>query len=320
MAILNLDYLKTFYQTYDKPLEEDFANLIDTLSTTLEIPTYVIPGNNSINVDVNNSTLIDHKQKQLNVIYHRGRTYLFNAPLGKYGLGAIETTADNFVDLVSSQFTEEQIEAILLLISSDITVEESITKDIFEKGVATSNIYTAIINHEDVVITSIKLNNVNVVPNYLGITNIVSNDTLTNSKSYTLDIVYTHNGIPKEYHSTLTSNAYAPQFIGYSNVPDYSNYASTNILLVKRIQADSTLEFTGQPSNHYAWFITNDKSIEIFDQNNNKLRIGDWGGIEFIFHKLGVITLQDGNNQTVALYRSAELLNTEGTDFKFKSK
>jgi hypothetical protein len=128
-----------------------------------------------------------------------------------------------------------------------------------------------------------------------------------------------HNDVSKEYHSTLTTNAYAPQFVGYSTIVDYSGYQSTNVLLNKYIDEGSQFEQDGAPSKQYIWFILNIKDVEILDQNSNKLRQSNWGGIAFIRTKVGFLALQDASTQDYGFYRSADLLDTDGIDFKFKS-
>lgn len=319
MAILNLDYLKTLFETYDKPTEQDFADLIDTLSTTIDIVTYHVPGTGDIWDDVNSSIQIDHQQKQLGVIYHLGITYLFDAPLGIYGMGGIYTSTGNYIKLVELQFTTEQVDEILALILDDISVTTTINITQFEKGVTTTVIYNSEIEHEDVNVTLITLNNqsipIGAVKSSISIT-----DYLEISKDYVLTIYYIYNGVSKIYTETVSVNGYAPQFSGQSATLDYELYDVNSILLSKYISATSDLETKTVYNDMYLWFILYNNNNDIVDQNQNLFAIGEWISNEYFISKVGFIKLQNGKNQSVKFYRSLNKIDSKGKVFKFESK
>ena len=318
MAVINLDYLKTFFQTYDKPTEEEFADLIDTLSTVIDIVTYHVPGNGNIWEDVNSSLQIDHQQKQLGVVYHAGVTYLFDAPLGTYGLGGIPTASNNYVKLVESQFTATQVEQLLALIVDDISVNTSLSVSQFEKGVVTSVVYTAIIDHEDVTVTQISVNG-NTYPIGAIQTNIIIEDKLEETKSYVLTVNYIYNGVSKVYSETLTVYGYAPQFSGQSAITNYDLAPVNSILLSKYIGEGNNLVAKTVYNDMYLWFILSNNA-DIVDQNQNLFTVGEWTSNEFIIMKTGFVKLQNGQNEPVAFYRSLKTLNSKGITFKFESK
>ena len=319
MAVINLNYLKTFFETYDKPTEEQFADLIDTLSTILDIISYNVAGIGDVWTAVNFSTKIEHEQKQLNVVYHNGKTYLFNAPLGTYGYGGIPTTESNYVDLVSSQFSESEVDAIIELITKDVTVETSINVTEFEQGVYTTINYIADIQHEDVTVTSIKLNG---APKQAGLNNtqVTANENITISKSYTLVIDYVRLGVTMQKTYIDTVVAYIPQYAGSSLITDYDGKNVSTITLPKYIKSTSELSYESILSNSYVWFILNDKNVSVHDQNGLKFRDGDWASDEYFIKKIGTIVLSNGSIASVAFYRSKTILNTNGNDFEFKSE
>ena len=319
MAVIDLNYLKTFFQTYDKPTEEEFSDLIDTLSTTLDITTYDIPGVGDVWSAVNFSTKIEHDQKQLTIVYHNGVSYLFDAPLGDYGLGGLTTVKDNYVVLLTSQFTSLEVEAILELITKDVSVEISINVTEFEQGLPTAIKYIADIHHEDVTVTSIKLNGVS---KQIGIneTLLLANETITLSKDYVLVIDYIKSGISLQQTYITIVNAYVPQFAGASVTSDYDNDSISAISLTKHIQLDSTIEYGTTFNNFYMWFILNDKTINLYDQNGLQFRVGEWLSTNYFKSKNGTIVLADGSIASVKLYRSKDLISSKGINFKFKSE
>jgi len=318
MAILKLDYLKTLFQQYDRPTEQDFADLIDTLSTTIDIVTYNVGGTGNVWDNVNSSVTIVHDQKQLTVVYHNGKTYLFDATLGKYGYGAISTTTNNYVDLIASQFTNEQVEQIIELITDDVTVIESLNIESFEKGLSTVINYEALIDHSDVTVTSIKLNNVSQQISTSGITTVTKSEGLTNSKSYVLVIDYIRLGVNKQSSNTISTTAYAPKFYGLSMGLDYDNQLVSTIPLTKYIGNSNTLEYSGVLNSMYLWFIVTETLNEIHDQNGLLFRVGNWTSDDFYIHKSGLITLANGTNEPVQFYRSKTTLESKGQNYKFE--
>jgi hypothetical protein len=318
MAVLNLNYLKTLFSQYDKPTEQDFSDLIDTLSTTIDIVTYSVIGTGDVWTDANLFTTIVHNQKQLTVIYHNGKTYLFDAVLGKYGLGGIPTNSSNFVDIIASQFTDEQVIKIIELITDDISVVSSLDITEFEKGLSTTVKYNAVISHKDVTVSSIKLNNVSQQINQSGTTTVNKTDLLTNSKNYTLSISYIRLGVSKQYTETIFTTAYVPQFYGTSLTLDYDNQNVQSIALTKYIGSDTELNYSGVLNNVYLWFIVVKQDNTLYDQNGFIFRHGDWNSNEFFIYKQGLITLADGTNSQVSLYRSFNKLTSKTRTYKFK--
>jgi len=319
MAILQLDFLKTLFETYDKPTEQDFADLIDTLSTTIDIVPYTIVGSGDVWTIVNFTTTIVHSQKELTVIYHDGKTYLFDAPIGSYGLSGLNTVESNYVELVSSQFTDTEYTNIIESITGSITVTASTDLTEIEQGLYVAATYTATVNHEDVLITSIKLNGVT-QPVTTGTTVVSSVSNIKVTTTYTLVVLYTRLGVPGTYTDVQTINAYVPQFAGSSATSDYDAAGVGTISLTKFIQSDSILEYNTTFTGQYSWFILNDDTANIFDQNGLQFADGVWAGDDYYNKKSGTITLADSSVAAVSLYRSATTLTSDGINFKFKSE
>lgn len=319
MAILKLDFLKTLFETYDKPTEQDFADLIDTLSTTIDIVPYKVSGTGDVWTAVNFSVKIEHDQKQLTVVYHAGKTYLFDAPLGVYGSGGIQTNESNYVDLVSSQFTDTQVTDIIESITSPVTVESSTSITQLEKGLYTEAIYTATVDHTDVIINSIKLNGV-VQPVTTGITVVSDTRNIKETITYTLVIDYVRLEVPEIYTDVRTITAYAPQYAGASATTDYDGSSILGIGLPKVISSDSILEYETILNGSYVWFILNDDTSNIYDQNGLLFVNGIWTSNDYFIKKTGTILLADGSVSITTFYRSLNTLDSAGMNFKFKSE
>jgi len=317
MAVLNLDYLKTLFETYDKPTEQDFADLIDTLSTTIAIIPNTILGTGNVWTDLNNSYTLKHDQKQLDIIYHNGVTYLFDAPLGTYGASGIATSQSNYINIAESQFTEEQVEAILDLLYGTVTISSTLDVSEFEKGVATSILYNSLIEHKGITVLSITLNNVN---QQIGAneTTVNSTDSITVTKDYILKVTYLKSGNTTIQTDTITSNGYVPKLYGLSLGLDYDGNPVSAIPLSKYIGASNTIEYSGVLNSMNMWFIVPNASNEIFDQNGLFFKIGDWTSDDFFIHKSGFIVLNDGTNEPVQFYRSLTTLESKGQNYKFK--
>jgi hypothetical protein len=318
MAVINLDLLKTYFETYDKPTEEQFADLIDTLSTTIRIVTYTVSGTGDVWTDANSTIQIVHDQKKLMVIYHNGITYLFDAPLGTYAIGGVFTHESNYVNLVESQFTNSQVEQLLALIADDITVTSSLTLDFFEKGVKTTVDYVATIDYGDAVISSIKLNGIPFAISPSGNSTINYSQNLVDGKIYNLIINYTLNSQIRTYNETIEVVAYAPQFSGLSNITDYTNALTTNIVLSKYIIDGSDISFDGILNDSYLWFIVGEEDSRVIDQNGLEFTDGTWVSNEYFIKKTSFITLEDGALEPVVFYRSLEKLNSKNRNYKFE--
>jgi len=320
MAVLNLDYLKTLFETYDKPTEEDFSDLIDTLSTTIDIVTYNIPLSGDVWTAVNNSTTIKHDQKQLTVIYQDGQTFLFDAPLGEYGVTGIPTVEANYVVLLSSQFTDTEVEKILELITKDVSITTSTSIDKFEQGLSTSVTYNATIHHEDVTVTSIKLNGVPQPISTSGVTTVTNTTSLFITKTYTLVVDYIRLGLANTQTYINYVVSYVPQYSGLSAVLDYDALNVSGIALPKYIKETSELEYSAVLNDFYLWFILNDTNMNIHDQNGLQFRDGIWSGDTYFIKKEGTIQLDDNTVVTTTFYRSLDTVDSKGINFKFKSK
>lgn len=320
MAVINLDYLKTFFQTYDKPTEEEFADLIDTLSTTIRIVTYNIAGSNSVWADVNATTQIIYDQKTLLVIYHAGVTYIFDGVLGTYGVGGISTNQSNYVKLVESQFTTDQVNAILNLIAVDVDVETNLDVDIFEAGVETVANYLASITYGDATINSIKLNGTPYSVNPGGYSTVPNSSKIYYTKIYNLVIDYTLNGTVKQYNDTLTATSYIPQFYGLSPTTDYDGAPTISIPISKYVGDGNSLSIDNVYNNMYIWFILSDTNSYVYDQNSNRFRQGSWGDDTFIIKKDGKIQLENGDLADVTFYRSKTPIDSNGIQFKCETK
>lgn len=320
MAVLNLDYLKTLFQTFDKPTEDDFEDLIDTLSTTIRIITYNIAGSGDVWTDVNSTVQLKHDQKTLMIVYHDGITYLFDAPLGTYGVSGIQTNSSNYINIVESQFTSDQINKILALISDDITVTTTLSIEQFEKGVKTETYYSSHVDYGDAVISSIKLNGSPYNISSSGSSYVNVNNSVVDSMSYNLIIQYTFNGTPKTYNETVSIVAYTPQFYGLSNITDYDTATTTDILLNKYIGPSNNLVINNVYNNMYLWYILSSSDPYVYDQNGNRFRSGAWGDKTYIIKKDGMIQLEDGTYTTVTFYRTYSMPDSMGIEFKCETK
>lgn len=102
MAVKELNQLKELFETFDKPTQNDYSDLIDTLSTTLGVRAIAVPGVGNVWDDFNTSTVLNYEQRELIVVYHNDVIYLFNAALGVYGLTHAPVVQSNFVPIAKN--------------------------------------------------------------------------------------------------------------------------------------------------------------------------------------------------------------------------
>jgi len=107
MAVLTISDLKNYFETYDKPTQGDFTNLIDTLSTAMNFIKYEVPVGSytTISDSFNENLTITLHEKEVVLLNYSGSgdptadgTYVFNVnTAGTYGYGSTQVQQSDFI-------------------------------------------------------------------------------------------------------------------------------------------------------------------------------------------------------------------------------
>lgn len=212
---------------------------------------------------------------------------------------------------VPEQFTPAQVADLLGLIYVDFTSTITLTTPTGERGVSVTPTvnYNITSGYDVITAATITAPVGNVLADVDGGAKSKSGGANVASKTYTLAITYTRNGVAQPVNNkSATYTAFVPQWAGWSSLTDFTTYAGITgaSTLQKYLQSSASISKVNNPVNDYIWFISNKSSATVLDGNNFVQSVGNWSSTtsEFISKSL-VLTLADGvTTSTVYLYRS----------------